>query len=688
MGIPFFQQQSAAYNAHLKHNLSILTPDGRRYLIDVSGKSYDAYAEEVQDYLAPFEVEVLLAQRDSLRDALARRYLIQHFGFTGEAHFAGMEMDSVIDELKQRGIALTTIKSAMRSSVTRIAGEIKNAWPIRESGRNLQYTGYDIVFTSDEADTADKRKNIWETVAAWAGRCSLPGKEGARLATLQDWDEVGDSLTIRVELHHYPRPDLDSCRPITLLDAGERNKDMDILRQTLAQEGVELDEIAVNTHAAPHSSLESGIRNQESVLSTQPSPFSFQPPVRPESTLSDTLSAVRVERDRLTQQLELLSEALADSEERQRQAQHIEFLETLLSDIAGTLDNLAWPDKPIDWAKYPPSEKVRHVSKAFKHTQTTLVQYEKSMQIAKSEVHVLATELRETRKSHEQWQTRTEAELQETRKSRDDWQSHAANIEIAIREEMQKQQDAAMLAQELDFTRKLNAETAGRIELQKQHVAAMLAQEVEFNRKMHIENANREELLKQHEAALLAQELDFTRKLNAEIANKVELQKQHNAAMLAQEHDFAVKMDIENANRVELQKQHEAALLAQEIDFTRKMQSMKQERLREAQLLRDNHLRQLEEMQDDHLKQIQKLRRLMPAEDVLHIEAEGGAKPQPTATSKLARYKAESQEVFDNRIGEYMRIAKDQGLIQADEWLLVEAKKLAETRAQQAYLGT
>ncbi|MFA7242738.1 MAG: hypothetical protein WC091_21740 [Sulfuricellaceae bacterium] len=630
MGIPFFQQQSAAYNAHLKRNLTIFTPDGRRYQIEAQGKSYKAYAEEVQEYLAPFEVEVLLAQRDSLRDALARRYLIQHFDLGGDAHFAGMEMDSVIDELKQRGITLSAIKSAMRGTVTRIAGEIKNAWPIRESGRNLQYTSYDLVFDAIEAKTAAKRKKIWETVAAWAATSSLPTKEGARLATLQDWDETGDGHTLRVDLHHYPRPDLDSCRAITLLDAAERNKDMDILRQALAQNGVELGDIAVNTHAAPHNAQPrtAAPANEPAPPDAQDAAPSTQDSALSAPTLSDTLAAVRIERDRMSRQLELLSVALADSEERQRQARHIESLEKLLSSIADTLDNLAWPNKPSEWTKFSSVEKGRHIMKAFEHTLSTLSQYEKSLQIAKSEIHVLATELREARKSHEQWQKRAEAELRETRESRDQWQKRAENIESATREEMQKQ----------------------------------------------------------HEAAMLAQELDFTRKLSAENAAKLELQKQHDAALLAQERDFARKMTIENANREELLKQHEAALLAQEIDFTRKMQNMQQERMREAQQLRDNHLRQMEELQDDHLKQIQKLRRLMPSEDALHI-AEDGSKPLPAAASKLSRYKAESQEIFDSRIGEYLRIAKDQGLGQADEWLLAEAKKLAETRAQQNYLG-
>lgn len=689
MGIPFFQQQSAAYNTHLKHNLTIFTPDGRRYPIEAKGKSYEAYAEEVQEYLAPFEVDVLLAQRDSLRDALARRYLIQHFGLGGDAHFAGMEMENVVEELKLRDIAPSAIKSATRGTVMRVTGDLKETWPIRESGRNLQYTSYDIVFTEEEANTAAKRQPIWDTVAAWASASKLPGKEGARLATVQDWDAFGGNHAIRVDLHHYPRPNLDSCRAITLLDAAERNKDMEVLRLALAELGVELGEIAVNAHVVAHCAPHAAPVSEPAPALPPSTPPCPPAPIRKESTLTDTLTAVRVERDHLTRQLGLLSEALEDSEERQRQAHHIESLELLLSDIAGTLDKLDWPSKPSDWAKFPQVEKVRHVMKAFEHTQITLVQYEKSLQIAKSEVHVLAAELRETRKTHKQWQNRAEEELREAREAGEQWKNRAESIENAVREEMQKQNDAAMLAQELDFTRKINTENANRVELQKQHVATMLAQEVEFNRKINVENANREELLKQHEAALLAQEIEFNRKINIENANREELQRQHEAALLAQQVEFNRRMNVENANREELQKQHEAAMLAQEIEFSRKMQSVQQERLREAQQLRDNHLRQLEELQDDHLKQIQKLRRLMPTEDALHIEAEAGSKPPPVvaAASKLARYQAESREIFDNRIGEYLRIAKDYGLAQADEWLLAESKKLAETRAKQAFGG-
>jgi hypothetical protein len=376
MGIPFFQQQSAAYNTPQKRNLHVFTPDGRRYLVDAGGKSYAEYAEEVQEYLVPFEMEALLAQRDSLRAALTRRYLVQHFGLAGDAHFAGMDLDDLAAELELRGITPGAIKSALRSTVTRVAGELKESWPNRESGRNLQYTSYDIVFAAIEANTPTKRQKIWDAVAAWARASSLPGKEGARLATVQDWDEINEGHAIRVDLHHYPRPNLDSCRAIALLDAAERNKDMDVLRKALARIGVELGDIAVKPFAAtpaPHSSAPAA-PPQAAAAVAEPVPTPALPappppePARPEPTLADTLDAVRVERERLDQQLRLLSDALTDHEERQRQAQRIESLEqekaglgVLLRDIATPLDNLAWPGKPSDWARFPPVEKARHI---------------------------------------------------------------------------------------------------------------------------------------------------------------------------------------------------------------------------------------------------------------------------------------------------------------------------------------
>lgn len=526
MGIPFFQQQSAAYNTHQKNRLHLFTPDGRHYQVDPGGKSYADYADEVQEYLVPFEVEALLAQRDSLRDALTRRYLIQHFGLGGDEHFAGMDMDNVTAELQQRSITPGAIKSALRSTAARVTAEIKDTWPIRESGRNLQYTSYDIVFSAIEVKTPAKRQKIWDVVAAWASASKLPGKEGARLATVQEWDERDGNAAIRVDLHHYPRPDLDSCRAITLLDAPERNKDLDILRKALARIGVELSDLAVKPyaathHAAPPSAAARGaqppavapeIDESEPLMPLTP-PLSA---TRPEPTLADTLAAVRFERDRLDQQLHLLSNALTDHDERKRQALRIESLEASLEQCERTL-------------------------------------------------HALTPELRETRKS------------------RDHWKSRAETVETAIREEMLKQ--------------------------------------------------------------------------------------------------------------------HDAAQLAQEIEFTRQIQGLQQEHRREVQQLRDNHMRQLEELQDTYLKQIQKLRRLMPVQDILHVEEESPEAPPltmpplsipPSRTSiasKLDQYQAESQEIFDTRIGEYLRIAKDQGLSQADDWLLAEAKKLAEARSKQGELG-
>lgn len=585
MGIPFFQQQSAAYNTHQKCKLHVFTPDGRRYLVDVGGKSYAEYAEEVQEYLVPFEMEALLAQRDSLRAALTRRYLIQHFGLAGDAHFAGMDLDDLAAELELRGITPGAIKSALRSTVTRVAGELKESWPIRESGRNLQYTSYAIVFAATEANTPTKRQKIWDTVAAWARASALPGKEGARLATVQDWDELNEGHAIRVDLHHYPRPNLDSCRAIALLDAAERNKDMDVLRKTLARLSVELGDIAVKPFAAAHHSSAHGTPQHAAAPVAEPAPAIPSPPPsetpRPEPTLADTLDAVRSERERLDQQLRLLSDALTDHEERQRQAQRIESLEqekaglgVLLRDIATPLDNLAWPGKPSDWPRFPPVEKARHILAAFKHALAALDQSEKSLRIAKSELHTLTGRAQGAETQRDQLAT----ELGVALKSRDQWRERAESFESNL--------------------------------------------------------------------------------------------------------------------RGELQKQHEAALLAQEIDFARQIQGMQQERMRDNQQLRDEHLREMEALQDSHLKQIQKLRRLVPAQNILHVEEESGDFPPPAiapahppAAAELGRYQAESQEIFDNRIGEYLRIAKDQGLAQADQWLLAEAKKLAEARAHQGELS-
>ncbi len=67
MATPYFQQQSAAYNLYQKQNLHVFTPDGQQYVVSAMGTPYAEYVIEVQDHLMHFEVEALLAQRDSLQ---------------------------------------------------------------------------------------------------------------------------------------------------------------------------------------------------------------------------------------------------------------------------------------------------------------------------------------------------------------------------------------------------------------------------------------------------------------------------------------------------------------------------------------------------------------------------------------------------------------------------------------------
>jgi hypothetical protein len=616
MGTPYFQQQSAAYTLCQKQELHLFTPDGQRHRVSPSGKSAADYANEVQDHLVQFEVESLLAQRDSLRDALARRYLLQNFGVAGEACFAGADLDSVLAELKRRGLAPTPLKNALRTALSRANSEIKDVWPIRESGRNLQYTSYDLTFTLEELATPAKRQKIWNIVADWAVKCRLPGKEGARLATVQDWEELEDGWALRVDLHHYPRPDMESCRPIALLDATERNKDMEILRKALARAGVELDELAVKPYAVPQNFP------AHDPLPPPRAAVAVAPAAAPQHATSilSALEAVRIERDRMESQLQRLNTALADGETRQQQAARIDVLEqeksaqeSMLKEIGATLDNCAWPDRPADWHQATPAGKTQHAVRGLEEKRNALELSTKSLQVAQSELRLLAARAQTAEKQGE----KLAGELAQARKSRDEWQSRAENAETTLKAELLKQYNAALLAQELDFTRQAQ-------EMQQTHMC--------------------------------------------------------------------------------------------------QLQEAQQERLRQIEEIQQEHILQIQDMQATHLRQIQKLRRLAPRQE----DDDGWSSPQPglyiprhiatataaplsrpplalepenapaapalspevrTVASELGQYQAESREIFDNRIGEYLRIAKDMGLSEADKWLLAEARKLAEARSRQGELG-
>lgn len=662
MGTPYFQQQSAAYTLCQKQELHLFTPDGQRHRISPSGKSAADYANEVQDHLVQFEVESLLAQRDSLRDALARRYLLQNFGVAGEACFAGADLDSVLAELKRRGLAPTPVKNALRTALSRANSEIKDVWPIRESGRNLQYTSYDLTFTLEELATPAKRQKIWNIVADWAAKCRLPGKEGARLATVQDWEELEDGWALRVDLHHYPRPDMEGCRPIALLDATERNKDMEILRKALARSGVELDELAVKPYAVPqnfpaHDPL--------------PPPVAAAPAAPPQraTTILSALEAVRIERDRMELQLQRLNTALADGETRQQQATRIgvleqekSALESMLKEITATLDSTVWPDRPGDLPQADLKEKIRRFTHAFELRQTAL-----------------ATSL---------------AQLSSTRDKLSSATSTAQKLEPALIQ-LEEQQKAL----ELNTKSLQIAQSELRL----------------LTQRLRIAEKERDGLREQLSQTQQSRDEWQDRAENAETTLKAELLKQHNAALLAQELDFTRQIQ-------EMQHMHMNLMQETQQEHVRKLQQERDHRLRQIEEIQQEHIRHIQDLQATHLRQIQKLRRLAPHQE----NDDGWNSPQPglyiprhiatatatppsrpplalepenapatpalspevrTVASELGQYQAESREIFDNRIGEYLRIAKDMGLSEADKWLLAEARKLAEARARQGELG-
>jgi len=710
MGTPYFQQQSAAYNLYQKHNLHIFTPDGQRFLINAGGKSFADYAAEVQDYLVQFEVESLLAQRDSLRDALARRYLAQHFGVTGDARFSGIDLDTTLAELKLRGLAPTPIKSALRTALSRANSEIKEVWPIRENGRNLQYTSYDLVFAAEELPTPAKRQKIWDAIAAWAAKSRLPGKEGARLATVQEWDDLGDGFSVRVDLHHYPRPDLESCGTIALLDATERNKDLEQLRKALAKIGAELDELAVKPYAVPQN---------VPLYESMPSPPKTQP--APAPAIAEMLGAVRVERDRLEQQLRLLSAALSDSEERQQQALRIETLEqeksgleTVLGGITHTLNQAAWPDRPADWPHASPAEKTLRIVETFELRLADLNTAQVQLTTTRDKLSAAAAKLHQTEDELDATRLALDAAQLAQRKTGNAFDEltrrHAeagAMQEKTLQELQSSRHSLAVTAQKLDQTlAQLEEKKKSLAQSEKSLQIAQSELRLLTSRAQTAEN-ERDKLTAELHHTRQARDQWQNRAENVEGTLKAELLKQHNAALLAQELDFTRQIqDLQQTYMTQAQDAHQEHL--------REIQQARDERLHQIEDIQQEHIRHIQDLQASHLRQIQKLRRLAPPQEPddgwsvpqpgmyvprsaapakpARLALETPAPPEPrqepqTVTSQLGRYQAESQEVFDSRIGEYLRIAKDMGLSEADKWLLAEAKKLAEARAKQGELG-
>lgn len=624
MATPYFQQQSAAYNLYQKQALHVFTPDGQEYVVTAVGKAHTEYVIEVQDHLMHFEMEAMLAQRDSLHDALVRRHVLQQFGAAGDPRFAGADLDSVSAELKRRGIAATTLKTAIRVGTGKVNGELKEIWPVRESGRSLQYTSYDLVFSHEEAGKAPHRQKIWEIVTAWARESRLPGKEGARLATVQEWDDLGDLWAIRVDLHHYPRPDLESCRPITLLEGAERNKDMEILRKALVKAGVELGEISVKPYAVPQTAP---LREAEP---PPPPPYPLVAPV------ADMLGAVRSERDKLEQQVRLLADAITDNEERLRQSQRIVLLEQHKADLEGLLRNaaeilnkLAWPGRPADWERQPTHDKLRLVAQAFEASLKRLGETQNLLLNARDKLNAAATKQQQTEDEVRLFASRMQAaerdraklveELEQAQKSRDQWKERAESSDSNLRGELLKQQNAALLAQELEFTRQIQD----------------------------------------------------------------------------MQQDFLEQTQ-------EIKQKH-----------MREIQLIQEERRHQIEEIQQEHIEQIQALQGRHLLQIQKLRRLAPSQEgqpddevwmppptsqrhkrTARTEPANPppAPPAPAPSkltslaSEISLYQSESQEIFDTRIGEYLRIAKDLGLSEADKWLLAESRKLAEARAKQGVL--
>lgn len=708
MGTPYFQQQSAAYNLYQKQNLHIFTPDGQRYLVGAGGKSYAEYATEVQDHLVQFEVESLLAQRDSLRDALARRYLIQHFGVAGDARFSGIDLETAVAELKRRGLAPTPVKTALRSALSRANSEIKDVWPIRESGRNLQYTSYDLVFAAEEFPTPARRQKIWDAVAAWASQSRLPGKEGARLATLQEWDDLGDGYAIRVDLHHYPRPDLESCRAITLLDATERNKDLEILRKALAKAGTELADLAVKPYAVPQNTP---------LHDAVPPP----PKAPPGAAIAETLGAVRIERDRLEQQLRLLSDALSDSEERQRQARRIEALEqektaleNLLGAITSTMDQASWPDRPEDWQRAAPGEKLLRLVEAFELRQAALNTAQVQLTTTRDKLNAAAAKLHHTEdqlESTRQALAEAQASQRKTGDALDELtrrHAEAATAQEKIRQELQSsRQSLAAATQQLEQTQTQLEEKKQALDQSEKTLQVAQSELRLLGAHAQAAEKERDRLAAELQQTAKSRDEWQSRAENAESSFKAELLKQHNAALLAQELDFTRQIqDMQQAHMNQAQEAQQ--------EHMRALQQAQDERLRQIEEIQQEHIRQIQELQATHLKQIQKLRRLAPhgelddgwsvpqpgmyvprrtaPEKPVSLEPESPTPPAPrpqpkSVASELGRYQAESQEIFDSRIGEYLRIAKDLGLSEADKWLLAEAKKLAEVRAKQGELG-
>jgi chromosome segregation ATPase len=290
MAMAVHQKDSANLQAYPKEETTVITPDGQEIIIPIKGVTSAQYGAALLDAVKPWEREAAL---DRIKDGL----------------------------------------------LTREGG---GRAPLRADGKGVQWDSYDILFKEDELKDANgqydqaRMNEAMAVVKEWATKSELPGREGARMAVLQDWHFDGNTPHIRVDLHRIPYPTPNTCLPMTRGNpASDANKDLEALYNKLNAAGFQAQAPASAQSLADAASIADGStqpvapRQQYSLIDRAPAD---------ENVLHAQLSAARTRQEMATKEIEQLEGVLAAKQQFDALKVEKERLETKVSDLEITLE--------------------------------------------------------------------------------------------------------------------------------------------------------------------------------------------------------------------------------------------------------------------------------------------------------------------------------------------------------------
>lgn len=166
MALIVHQHEGSDFNYYNKQDITIIDPRGNETVVTVGGKTSAVYKAQIDQIIQPWEKASLLQQKN-----------------------AGL-IDS---RIRERGF--------------------------------LEWDSYDILFDPSEVATQEQRDLAMGAVKEWAMNSEIPGKEGKRLAAIQEWHDDGNTPHIRVDVHRAPWADEKTVNNFTNTSSGEKNND-------------------------------------------------------------------------------------------------------------------------------------------------------------------------------------------------------------------------------------------------------------------------------------------------------------------------------------------------------------------------------------------------------------------------------------------------------------------------------